>query len=137
MSLVIPFLVQIALTLATTVLLAGARWGALKRREVRMSAIAISNDAWPKPVRLLTNNYANQFESPVLFYALILMALHLGATGIGMVVAAWVFVASRIGHSLVHLNGNNVRRRFYVFGAGVFALAAMAAQLALAIVSAP
>lgn len=136
MSLVVPFLAQIALTLITTFMLAGARWGALKRREVRMSAIAVSNEAWPQPVRLLTNSYANQFESPVLFYAMILMALHLGATGLGMVVAAWVFVASRVAHSVVHLNGNNVRRRFYVFGTGIFALTAMAILLAVGAVSA-
>lgn len=136
MSLVIPFLAQICLSLVTTFMLATARLGALKRREVRLSAIAISNEAWPNPVRLLTNNYANQFESPVLFYAMILMALHLGATGIGMVAAAWVFVASRLGHSLVHLNGNNVRRRFYVFGTGILALTTMAVQLAVAAVGA-
>ena len=129
MSLIAPLLVQIALTLGLVGLVGVSRIGALRRREVPLAAVAASNDAWPEPVRLISNNYANQFETPVLFYVLVLLALHLGATGPGLVVTAWIFVASRLAHSLIHLNGNNVRLRFNAFAVGTLALLAMAVQL--------
>ena len=131
MSLIVPLLVQIALTLVLICLVGVSRIGALRRREVSLTAVAASNDAWPEPVRLISNNYANQFETPVLFYVLVLLALHLGATGPGLVVTAWVFVASRLVHTLTHLNGNNVRRRFNAFAVGALALLALGVQVGI------
>lgn len=136
MSLIYPMLVQIVLTLAVLILTARARIRVLRNREVRVADIAVRGEAWPEPVRVLTNNYANQFETPVLFYALILAAMIVGADGPLMVALAWLFVATRLVHSLIHLNGNNVSRRFQVFVVGVAILLGMIGTLLAAVVGA-
>ena len=136
MSLIYPMLVQIVLTLAILILTARARIRVLRDREVRVSDIAVRGEAWPERVRILTNNYANQFETPVLFYALVLAAMIVGADGPVMVALAWLFVATRLVHSLIHLNGNNVSRRFRVFVLGVLVLLGMIATLLAAVIGA-
>lgn len=136
MSLIYPMLAQILLTLVVLLITARARIGVLKSREVRLADVAVRNGAWPERVQLLTNNYANQFETPVLFYVLALAALIVGAAGPVMVALAWLFVATRVGHSLIHLNGNNIRHRFNIFAAGVAVLLAMAVALAAHVLTA-
>ncbi|WP_339873386.1 MAPEG family protein [uncultured Brevundimonas sp.] len=131
MTLLFPFLIQIALSLGLVLLLGNTRVGALKRREVRLADIAVANDGWPPRARLIANQYQNQFEAPVLFYALVLMAMVIGADGPVMVGLAWAFVGSRLVHSLIHLNGNNVRRRFLAFVTGILVLIGMTITLAV------
>ena len=67
----------------------------------------------------------------MLFYALVIMAMVIGADGPVMTVLAWAFVASRLVHSLIHLNGNNVRRRFLAFVSGITILIGMTVTLAV------
>ena len=136
MSLIYPMLAQMVLTLAILVLTARARIRVLRDREVRIPDIAVRGEAWPEPVRILTNSYANQFETPVLFYALVLAAMIVGADGPVMVGLAWLFVATRLVHCLIHLNGNNVSRRFRIFVVGVLVLLGMIATLLAAVIGA-
>ncbi len=69
--------------------------------------------------------YMNLLELPVLFYVLCL-ALYTTKQVDGLhVTMAWVFVGSRLVHSLVHLTYNNVIHRGAVFGVGVVVLLAM------------
>lgn len=136
MSLIYPMLAQIVLTLTVLILTARARVRVLRNREVRVTDIAVRGEAWPEPVRILTNNYANQFETPVLFYVLGLAAMIVGADGPVMVGLAWLFVATRVLHSLIHLNGNNVSRRFQVFVVGVLVLLVMVATLLASVIAA-
>ncbi|WP_339915699.1 MAPEG family protein [uncultured Brevundimonas sp.] len=131
MTLLFPFLIQITLSLGLVLLLGNTRVGALKRREVRLADVAVANDAWPTRARIIANQYQNQFEAPVLFYALVIMAIVVGADGPVMTGLAWAFVASRLVHSLIHLNGNNVRRRFLAFVSGIMILIGMTITLAV------
>ena len=125
MKLILPMLVQIGWTLMILMRLGRARVAAIRQKKVTLREVALSNDAWPADVTAIGNNYANQFETPVLFYALSLAALASGATHWSMAALAWVFVATRIAHTLVHTGGNNVLMRFRIFIAGVGVLAAM------------
>lgn len=128
--LIAAMLFQMGWTLVVLVMTGRARVAALKAREVTLKQVALSNDAWPDRIKALSNNYANQFETPVLFYAACLLALHLGATGWEMCALAWLFVATRIAHTLVHTGGNNVILRFRIFVAGVGVLVAMLVGIA-------
>lgn len=136
MSLIYPMLAQIVLTLTVLILTARARVRVFRNREVRVTDIAVRGEAWPEPVRILTNNYANQFETPVLFYVLGLAAMIVGADGQVMVSLAWLFVATRVLHSLIHLNGNDISRRFQVFVVGVLVLLVMVATLLASVIAA-
>ena len=135
MRLVIPILVQIAWTLGLLTVLGRARAAAVQRGEVRLREVALSGDAWPDRIKALGNNYANQFETPVLFYVLCGLALYTGATHGIMVALAWLYVASRIAHTLVHTGSNAVLTRFRAFIVGVAALAGMWIAIVLRLIS--
>jgi hypothetical protein len=64
------------------------------------------------------DNYRNLFEAPVLFYALIAIALAVDHTPPWLVSGAWVFVWLRIAHSFIHCTYNRVFHRLAVFAAG-------------------
>lgn len=124
MNLIYPALFQIFWTLVVLVIMFRARQEAF-RGGVRLKDIAVTSEAWPARARLAQNNFANQFETPVLFYALVLFAMQAGATGWIMQGLAWAYVASRIGHTLIHTGANNVKRRALVFTIGLVALLGM------------
>lgn len=135
MRLILPLLVQIGWTLAILMMLGRARVAAIRGKEVTIGAVALSNDAWPPRVKAIGNNYANQFETPVLFYALIGAALFAGATHWIMAALAWAYVATRIAHTLVHTGANAVLLRFRIFIAGVVLLVGMLAGVLLSLLA--
>jgi hypothetical protein len=79
----------------------------------RLSPAAISNPS---------DNLKNLFELPVLFYALVLLLLVTERVDDTYVAAAWVFVAFRVAHSIVHCTFNRVLVRFYCYLAASLAL---------------
>lgn len=79
------------------------------------------------------NAYSNQFELPVLFYVLTILALITRKADLLFVVLAWVFVASRCVHAFVHVTSNDIKLRFPAFAVGALVLALMWVLFALAI----
>lgn len=73
------------------------------------------------------HNYAHLMEQPTLFYAASLVVALLGATE-GDVLAAWIYVALRIVHSLWQATVNTLNVRFPLFLLGTLALAFLAAR---------
>jgi hypothetical protein len=67
------------------------------------------------------DNFRNLLEVPVLFYSLGAVALATNQTPAWLVVGAWVFVALRVVHSLIHCTYNRVMHRLAAF-AGSFVL---------------
>lgn len=120
-----PMLVQVALTLTVFSLLGFKKQRALKLRLVDRDAAALDNQAWPKDVVKVSNNIANQFESPVLFYALCLLLHSINAVGVIALILAWLYVLSRVMHAYVHLGSNYVPLRFKTFLFGCTVLLAM------------
>ncbi len=120
----LPVLLQIALTLASYVALARAKSKALALGQVDEVRRALHSDAWPDSVIKINNNIRNQFETPVLFYVLVLVLLNLGAVGWLTQLLAWLFVLSRIAHTLVPTGTNQLplRRRLFTFGCVVLIL---------------
>lgn len=131
MNLIFPMLAQVAWTLIVGVMTARVRFRSVANRDVRVRDIALGNSAWPDKVKAFGNNFSNQFETPVLFYVLCGVAVHVGATNWPIVVLAWIYVATRIGHTLVHTGSNNIRLRFRLFAAGLAALLAMLVVVSL------
>ena len=125
MSLLYPALAQILWTLIVIVLAGRARVAEIRAKAVKISDVALSNYAWPRRARAFGNNMNNQFETPILFYALCGAAIFVGATGWIMVALAWLYVATRVVHTVIHTGSNNVMRRFQAFVAGILMLAGM------------
>ena len=77
------------------------------------------------------DNFRNLFEVPVLFYVATVVAHAIGAVDLGTVVIAWIFVALRYVHSVIHVTYNGVMHRFAVYVAGCLALWLLWAKLAI------
>jgi hypothetical protein len=100
--------------------IASARGG-----ETKVAAIALSADAWPTKVRQLGNNFDNQFDLPTTWYALCGLLIATGKVDLAFVVLSWVFVATRIAHSIIHIGNNYVPYRMYAFLSGFAILLSM------------
>jgi hypothetical protein len=113
-----PVIVQVLMTLLIYVRLIKVKIRELKAGRVDMERRGIHEDAWGESVMLINNNIRNQFELPVLFYVVCLVLWALEAVSILALVAAWLFVLSRIAHAWVHLTSNYIpsRRRFFTVG---------------------
>jgi len=128
--LVIAFLAQICWTFFVAFLAGRARFQAAARREIR-GDISLDMSAMPDYARKASNNMNNQWETPTLFYALILLTLVLHLYSLVLAVLAFVYVASRIGHTWIHTTSNIVLIRARVFFVGVGALILMTLILIL------
>ncbi|MBI3700763.1 MAG: MAPEG family protein [Afipia sp.] len=107
------------------------RTRAISTKEVRVSQIAIGQDAWPKQATQISNTYVNLFEMPVLFFALIAFALPLRQADLVIVLLSWVYVALRYLHAVIYATSNDLRFRFGFFAASAMVLLAMWVYFAL------
>lgn len=57
----------------------------------------------------------NLLEMPVLFYVVCLVAIVAGATTAAILALAWVYVALRVVHSIIHISYNRISHRFAAF----------------------
>lgn len=125
-----PMLAQIGWTFFLYAWLTWARQHAVKRGTIGYSVFLLGREE-PLEVARITRNLANQFELPVLFYAVVGLLAAFGAVGTIDLVAAWAFVVGRVVHSLVQTLTNDVLLRGRVFLIGFAAVAVLVAHLAL------
>ena len=116
---------QVLLTFVVMMRMAAARFAALKGREVRLSEVALDMRNYPERMHKLQNNLVNQFETPVMFYAVIAVALAAGLESMSLVLLAYLWLASRAVHMAIHTGSNNVMRRFRAFVVGLVVLVLM------------
>ncbi len=129
----LPVFVLVGLAFFLLVWMAASRGQALKARETSLKDIALGEPNWPTKVTQIGNCFSNQFEIPVLFYALIALALPLRHADLFIVLLSWVFVVTRLIHAGIFVTSNNVQRRGLVWFAGVVVLLAMWIYFALRI----
>ena len=120
-----PVFAQVGLTFALLFWMGHSRVAALKAGEVRIKDIALAQRAWPDRITQIANSYQNQFETPVLFYALVVLALITRKTDLVFVAMSWLYVLARFGHAYIYATSNVVRRRFQVFLLGTMILLLM------------
>jgi hypothetical protein len=128
-----PVFAQVLLTAVVYSLLMVARSRALRAAgRTRGSAdLAMGRYAWPEDAEKVAHNQRNQFELPVLFYAVTAFALVLNAVDLTMLALAWAFVASRVVHAAIHIGPNKVRWRGPAFVLGFLLVTAMWVRLFL------
>ena len=132
----LPVFVQVALTFAMLFWMASARTRSVKSGETKIRDIALGQSAWPTRAQQISNNYASQFQIPVLFYVVVTLALFTRTADLIFVVLSWLFVMARIAHTYVHATSNHVPTRFNVFAVGVFVLLIMWIYFAFKILTA-
>ena len=127
----LPVFVLVGLTFALLLGMASARTRALTSRETSPKDIALGQPNWPTRATQIGNCFKNQFELPLLFYALIALALPLRHADLVIVLLSWVFVVTRFAHAGIFVTSNNVQQRSLVWFAGVIVLLAMWLYFAL------
>lgn len=121
----LPLMVQIGLTFALLIAMAGLRRQTLVSGETKIRDIALGEPNWPARATQVGNCYRNQFELPVLFYALIALALPLRHADLFIVLMSWIFVITRLIHAGVFVTSNDLGRRSVAWLAGALVLLVM------------
>ena len=123
--LILAIAAQVLLALGILVWMGFERVPRVARGEIAVKDIAVERQGYPLRARLLSNNFDNQFQLPVLFYVAALLLLWSGGAGWVELALAWLFVALRYGHAAVHVTTNRVYRRFFTYTAGLVVLAVL------------
>lgn len=121
----LPVFVQVALTFALLTWMAMVRTGSVRRGETKIRDIALREPAWSPKATQISNCYDNQFQIPLLFYVLVMLAWTTRQADLIFVVMAWIFVLSRLAHAYIHTTSNHVPTRFNIFAVGVVVLLLM------------
>jgi hypothetical protein len=129
----LPVFVQIGLTFALLLWMAGVRRQTLVSGETKIKNIALGQPNWPVRATQIGNCFKNQFEIPVLFYVLIALALPVRHADFVIVLLSWVFVITRFVHAGIFVNSNDLGQRSIAWFAGVLVLLAMWVYFALKI----
>ena len=108
----------------------------MRAGHVRVADISMGARAWPALPQQAANAFQNQFELPVLFYALTAFALATAKADLLFVALAWVFVLTRIGHAYVYATANDLMTRFRLYLVGAAVLLVMWAVFAARILAA-
>jgi hypothetical protein len=116
--LLLPLVLHVFMTMFVGSRSLRARTRSVVSGETKLSSIATNSSAWPEHVRQWGNNFDNQFDTPLFWYGVcaLIVALHMEDTV--FVVLSWLFLASRVAHSYVHVTSNRVplRMRVFLFG---------------------
>ena len=120
-----PLFVLVLMTFVIGFLLAGLRGPALTRGEVRPEQVSLREPNWPSRALQVGYSFQNQFELPLLFYVLTILAIISKHADFLFVVMAWIFVLTRLAHAYVHCTSNNLRVRGSLFGIGALVLMIM------------
>src|SRR2546430_13412361 len=102
--------------------MAYARTGSISRGKRKMRDIALGQPAWPAKPTQISNCYDSQFQIPLLFYVLVVLAWITKQADLLFVVMAWIFVLSRLAHAYIHTTSNHVPTRFRAFAVGMLVL---------------
>ena len=130
-----PLFAQVLLTFAVMIGMMVHRGSALMSGTTRYQDIAMREPKWPYRAALFGNSFSNQFELPVLFYAVVAFALITKGADTLMIVLAWLFALTRVLHAAIHIGPNKVRWRSPAFALGFLIVAAMWVKLALHVAS--
>src|ERR1051326_6929499 len=91
-----PLFVLVLMTLVLGFWIPIASVPLLRRGEVRPHDIDLRQPNWPRPVQQINNSYTSQFEQPVLFYVLTILAIITKHADLLFVVMAWIYVLARL-----------------------------------------
>jgi hypothetical protein len=120
-----PLFVLVLMTFVIGFLLAGLRGPALTSGKVRPEQVSLGEPNWPPRALQVGYSFQNQFELPMLFYVLTILAIITKHADFLFVIMAWIFVLTRLAHAYVHCTNNNLHARGAFYGIGALVLAIM------------
>ena len=124
-AVLLPLFVEVILTFVLMLQMGALRRADYSSGAVRADDIALREPRWPQRTTQAANAFSNQFELPVLFYVLTILAWVTRHAGIVFVVLAWIFVICRVLQAYIHVTSNVVRYRGLFFSIGAVVLMIM------------
>jgi len=121
----LPLFVEVLLTFGVMFGMMYFRTSSLQRGETRLADIALREPNWPTRATQFAYAFSNQFELPVLFYVLTILAIVTRHADLLFVALAWIFVVTRVLQAVVHVTNNNVRVRGAFYGIGAIVMVIM------------
>ena len=121
----LPMLGMLVLTAIVWFYMYARRIPAMKKARVPVQTYTVPEktiELLPESINYPAYNLKNLFELPVVFYALCLFLYVTDTVDTAYLVAAWLFLAFRVLHSIVHCTSNIVMLRFYLYAAAALAL---------------
>ena len=130
-AILLPLLAYVLLTAIVAIVMYRRRVAEMVTRRVHPQQVAT---AAMMATRLedtgAADNFRNLFETPVLFVAAVLTIYAASLTSLPYVVLAWLYIAARIAHSVIHCTYTKVMHRLYAFLASLLVLWTMWGLLA-------
>ena len=121
-----PLFVLVLMTFALGIFLAVLRGrAAAAAARSGPNDVALRQPNWPPRALQVGYSFQNQFELPVLFYVLTILAIITKHADFLFVVMAWIFVLSRLAHAYVHSPATTFAPAVRFFGIGALVLAIM------------
>ncbi len=129
-QLIYPMFALVLLTVIVLVTLFRRRVRMVRQGKVSMGYFAIyQGGGEPEESAKAARHFSNLFEAPTLFYAGCLAAMVTHDGGIAVQVLAWIYVAARLAHAIIHLGSNRIGLRVRAYGIGWLALAGLWIQV--------
>ncbi|HET9046725.1 MAG TPA: MAPEG family protein [Casimicrobiaceae bacterium] len=134
-AILFPLLAYVLLTAIVALLMYRRRVGEMRTRRIHPQQVA---SAAQMATRLedtgAADNFRNLFETPLLFVAAVLTIYAAPLTSVPYVVLAWLYVVTRVVHSIIHCTYNKVMHRLQAFVASLVVVWVMWAMLAYELV---
>ena len=126
-----PMLAMVVLTVIVAVVLFRRRVNEMRSRRIHPQKVATSAQmAAAIDDSRAADNFRNLFETPVLFYAAVIVVYATQLTSVAYVTLAWAYVAARVVHSAIHCTYNRVIQRLLAFAASILLMWALWTLLA-------
>lgn len=122
-QLMLPLLAMVFLVLLVWIKMLIDRVSEIRAKRINPQKLAYSS-AVPTLLSNLSSaeNFENLCELPILFYLGCMLAMLWSLNAPALIPLAWLFVASRYAHSLIHCTSNKVMFRFFAYLVGGGAL---------------
>ena len=112
--LVVMLIAQMLLTVWLYGKMAKSRFAAVKEGLITRDDYKVVGSE-PEQAAIFTRALANQFELPVMFYAVVITGLAVGVSSWITVILAFLFVLARVAHAREMIGANEVMKRRGMF----------------------
>ncbi len=131
----LPVFILVGLTFTLLVWMGQLRLASRHVDQPHGAAIVPEGDGWSMRAKQVSRAFQNQFELPLLFYTIVILAMMTRKADFLFVIMEWMFVALRLVHAGIHTTCNDVRLRFAAFTAGLLVLLVMWVLFAIRILA--
>ena len=133
-ELVYPMAAMVLLTFVVLILMFRSRVRAVRAGEVSgVYYKTYQGGEEPRASAQFSRHFVNLFESPTLFYIACVVAMVTGQSGSALLVLAWLYVAMRVVHALIHTTTNKIQPRIGIYMASWIVLIVMWAKLVIGV----